>query len=271
LFGLVFQSRTFNLESRILMPTHPLVIIPTYNERDNVTELIPAVLAVDQRLEVLIIDDASPDDTAGEILRLREKGCASRLHLQSRRGKLGLGSAYIQGFRWGLANGYDFLIQMDADWSHAPEAIATMLHLAEKFDFVVASRYVPGGGTINWGTGRRLLSRCASTYARFVLRTNFADFTGGFNGWSRDVLKCISLDELRSDGYSFQIELKYRAEQLGYTHVEFPIVFSERRAGRSKMSFSIALEACWRVWELKLNPIMQPVKKSEQPAVTIYD
>jgi dolichol-phosphate mannosyltransferase len=251
------------------MPSHPLVVIPTYNERDNVTELIPAVLAADQRLEVLIIDDASPDGTAGGVLKLKEKGCASRLHLHSRPGKLGLGSAYIHGFRWGLAKGYDFLIQMDADWSHAPEAIATMLQLAERFDFVVASRYVPGGGTLNWGTGRKLLSKCASIYARFALRTNFADFTSGFNGWSRDVLKGISLDELRSDGYSFQIELKYRAEQLGYTHVEFPIVFTERRAGKSKMSLSIALEACWRVWQLKFSPIMQPVKTSKQ--ATIYD
>jgi dolichol-phosphate mannosyltransferase len=253
------------------MPSHPLVIIPTYNERENVTGLIPAVLAVDKRLEVLIIDDASPDDTAEGILKLKEKSCASRLHLQSRPGKLGLGSAYVHGFKWGLAKGYDFFIQMDADWSHDPEAIALMLQLAERFDFVVASRYVPGGGTLNWGTGRKLLSKCASTYARFVLRMNFTDFTGGFNGWSRDVLKGVGLDELRSDGYSFQIELKYRASQLGYTHVEFPIIFTERRAGKSKMSFSIALEACWRVWELKFNRIMQPVKKSERPAVTIHD
>jgi dolichol-phosphate mannosyltransferase len=251
------------------MPSHPLVIIPTYNERENVTGLVPAVLAVDKRLEVLIIDDASPDGTAGGVLKLKEQSCASRLHLQSRAGKLGLGSAYVHGFRWGLDKGYDFLIQMDADWSHDPAAIATMLQLAEKFDFVVASRYVPGGGTLNWGAGRKLLSKCASAYARFVLRTDFADFTGGFNGWSRDVLKAVSLDELRSDGYSFQIELKFRASQLGYTHVEFPIVFTERRAGESKMSLSIALEACWRVWEFKFNPIARPVNNSEGPAVTI--
>jgi dolichol-phosphate mannosyltransferase len=254
-----------------LMPSRPLVIIPTYNERENVTQLVPAVLAVDRRLEVLIIDDASPDDTAGGILKLKEKGCASRLHLKSRPGKLGLGSAYVQGFKWGLSKGYDFFIEMDADWSHDPQAIATMLQLAGKFDFVVGSRYVPGGGTLNWGTGRKLLSRCASIYARFVLRTHFADFTGGFNGWSRDVLNGIGLDGLRSDGYSFQIELKYRATQLGYTHVEFPISFAERRLGKSKMSFSIALEACWRVWQLRFHPIIQPIKNSEGPALTIDD
>jgi dolichol-phosphate mannosyltransferase len=253
------------------MPSHPLVIIPTYNERENVTELIPAVLRVDRRLEILIIDDASPDGTSERVLNLKQNGCGSRLHLHSRPGKLGLGSAYVHGFGWGLAKRYDFLIQMDADSSHAPEAIATMLQLAERFDFVVASRYVPGGGTLNWGTGRKLLSKYASLYARLVLRTNFADFTGGFNGWSRDTLKNISLDGLRSDGYSFQIELKYRAEQLGYTHVEFPIVFADRRAGKSKMSFAIAMEACWRVWQLRFTPVMQHAEKSKRPAVTIYD
>ena len=254
-----------------MKPSHPLVIIPTYNEYENVTELIPAILAVEPRLEVLVIDDASPDNTAEGVLKLKEKGCASRLHLRSRSGKLGLGSAYIHGFKWGLANGYDFLIQMDADWSHDPRAIATMLQLAERFDFVVASRYVPGGGTVNWGTGRRLLSKYASIYARFFLRTRFADFTGGFNGWSQNVLKGISLDELRSDGYSFQIELKYRAAQLGYTHVEFPIIFSERRTGKSKMSLAIALEASWRVWQFRLHPMLQPIENSKEPALTIDD
>jgi len=248
--------------------SRPLVIIPTYNEYENITQLVPAILAVDPRLQVLVIDDASPDHTAEGVLRLKEKGCASRLHLQSRSGKLGLGSAYLDGFKWALAHGYDFLIQMDADWSHDPRAIATMLQLAERFDFVVASRYVPGGSTVNWGTGRRLLSKYASSYARSVLRTRFADFTGGFNGWSQNVLKGIRLDELRSDGYSFQIELKYRAAQLGYAHAEFPIVFSERRAGKSKMSLSIALEASWRVWQFRFRPMMQSIRDSEQPAVT---
>jgi dolichol-phosphate mannosyltransferase len=248
------------------MPSRPLVIIPTYNERENVSQLIPAVLGVDGRLHVLIVDDASPDHTAAEVLRLKEDSCASRLHLQSRPGKLGLGSAYVHGFRWGLSKGYDFLIQMDADWSHDPNDLAGMLQLAERFDFVVASRYVPGGGTLNWGTGRKLLSQYASVYSRLVLRRNFADFTGGFNGWSQEVLKGIGIDELRSDGYSFQIELKYRADQLGYTHIEFPITFTERRAGKSKMSPAIALEASWRVWELKFRPIQKPLRRSEASA-----
>jgi dolichol-phosphate mannosyltransferase len=234
-------------------PSQPLVIIPTYNERDNVTRLIPAILSTDGRLHVLIVDDASPDGTAGEILRLRENACASRLHLHSRPEKLGLGSAYVQGFRWGLERGYDFLIQMDADWSHNPEDLKRMLHLAREADFVVGSRYVPGGGTLNWGAGRKLLSRFGSVYARWILGSDFADFTGGFNGWSGEVLKGVGVDGLRSDGYSFQLELKYRADRLGYTHIEFPIRFTERRTGKSKMSSSIALEACWRVWKFKID------------------
>jgi dolichol-phosphate mannosyltransferase len=239
-------------EQNAVRPLRPLAIIPTYNERSNVSQLIPAVLDIDHRLHVLIIDDASPDDTAGEIVRMQKNGCASRLFLQSRSGKLGLGSAYVHGFKWGIARGYDFLVQMDADWSHNPADLKKMLHLAAHSDFVTGARYISGGGTANWGWGRKLLSRFASFYSRMILQSNFADFTGGFNGWSSDVLHGVKLDSLRSEGYSFQIELKYKADRLGYTHAEFPIIFTERRSGKSKMSMSIALEACWRVWSLKL-------------------
>ena len=238
---------------KVSYPLRPLVIIPTYNERDNIPQLIPAIFRVNDRLHVLIIDDASPDRTVEEVLELKKKGCESRLHLQSRAGKLGLGSAYVLGFKWGLAKGYDFLIQMDADWSHNPADLSKMLEFAETVDFVVGSRYVPGGGTQNWGAGRKLLSKFGGVYSRVVLRSDFADFTGGFNGWSDEVLQAIGLDAIRSDGYSFQIELKYRADRLGYTHIEFPILFTERRAGRSKMSLAIAIEACWRVWKFRLD------------------
>ncbi len=244
-------------------PSRPLVIIPTYNERDNVSRLIPEILAVDGRLHVLIIDDASPDGTAEEVLRLKEREEAPRLHLHSRPGKHGLGSAYIQGFKWGLAAGYDFLIQMDADWSHNPNDLRTMLQLAEKADFIVGSRYVGGGGTLNWGAGREMLSRLGSLYSRWILRSDFADFTGGFNGWSSDTLKGVGIDDLRSDGYSFQIELKYRADRSGYTHIEFPILFTERRAGKSKMSMSIVLEACWRVWKFRFD--FRPAARRQAP------
>jgi dolichol-phosphate mannosyltransferase len=234
-------------------PANPLVVIPTYNERDNVVQLLPAILEKDRRIHVLLVDDASPDGTGKAVLELRDNRFPSRLFLESRPRKLGLGSAYVHAFKWGLARGYDFLIQMDADWSHDPRHINTLLRLSRGTDFVVGSRYMPGGGTVNWGVERMLLSRFASRYARWVLRVHFSDFTGGFNGWARPVLEGIRLDMLRSDGYSFQIELKYRAHELGYTHVEFPILFDERRAGRSKMSVAIALEAAWRVWQFRLD------------------
>jgi dolichol-phosphate mannosyltransferase len=141
---------------------------------------------------------------------------------------------------------------MDADWSHHPRYLPRMLKLAENADFVIGSRYVPGGGTLNWGGGRKLLSKFGSTYSRAVLGSDIADFTGGFNGWSDTVLRRIDLDAFRSDGYSFQIELKYRAHQLGYRPIEFPILFNERRIGKSKMSAFIALEAGWRVWQMRL-------------------
>jgi dolichol-phosphate mannosyltransferase len=233
-------------------PVKPLVIIPTYNERDNIEHLIPAILSIDQRLHILIVDDQSPDDTADSVLRLREQGCLPRLFLNSRPGKLGLGNAYVHGFHWGLDNGYDFLIQMDADWSHPPKFLAPMLELAGETDFVVGSRYIPGGGIPNWGMGRRVLSQFGSFYSRLILRAPFRDFTGGFNGWSADVLRGVGLDTLRSNGYSFQIELKFRAHRLGFRNIEFPIVFDERRAGSSKMSTSIALEAFWRIWQIRL-------------------
>lgn len=231
--------------------TRPLVIIPTYNERDNLGRLIPAILGTDGRLHVLVVDDGSPDDTAGAVLELKRNCYGARLFLESRPGKLGLGSAYIQGFKWGLAQGYDFLIQMDGDWSHRPQDLARMLQLAHDADFVIGSRYVPGGGTLNWGPGRRLLSKFGNLYARQILKPALADFTGGFNGWASEVLRTIDLDAVRSDGYSFQIELKYRAYQRGFRSIEFPILFDERRAGKSKMSVFIALEACWRVWEFR--------------------
>jgi dolichol-phosphate mannosyltransferase len=230
----------------------PLAIIPTYNERDNITALIPAILSTDTRLNILVVDDASPDNTADAVLRLKENQFPERLFLELRSAKLGLGSAYIHGFNWGIAKGYDFLIQMDADWSHNPRYLAPMLKQAETVDFVVGSRYVPGGGSLNWGLGRRLLSRFGNGYSNLILRTRFTDYTGGFNGWSAHTLQGIGLNHIRSNGYSFQIELKFRAHALGFTHADLPIVFDERQEGKSKMSTRIAFEAFWRVWQFKL-------------------
>jgi dolichol-phosphate mannosyltransferase len=244
-------------------PSKPLVIIPTYNERDNIEQLIPAILNLDERLHILVVDDKSPDKTAEAILQLKETRYPNRLFLKSRPGKLGLGSAYIEGFNWGLANGYDFLIEMDADWSHSPGYLTKMLELAAKADFVIGSRYVANGGTLNWGIGRQFLSRFGSLYSRLVLGARIADFTGGFNGWSSGVLNGIGIDTLRSNGYSFQIELKYRAYRLGFKYLEFPILFNERRAGKSKMSIAIAVEAFWRAWQLRLAKKIPAAKTSE--------
>jgi len=234
-------------------PVKPLVIIPTYNERENIARLIPEILNSDDRLHVLVVDDGSPDDTAGEVLRLKEKNWSRRLFLESRPEKLGLGKAYVDGFEWGLSREYDFLIQMDGDWSHHPRFLYMMIQCAAEADFVIGSRYVTGGGTLNWGTGRRILSKFGSFYSRTVLRVRIADFTGGFNGWNAAVLRKIGLESVKSSGYSFQIELKYRAHRLGFKCIEYPIVFDERSAGRSKMSASIALEAFWRVWQFRFS------------------
>jgi dolichol-phosphate mannosyltransferase len=233
-------------------PRKPLAVIPTYNEHDNIESLIPAILSLDERLQVLVVDDGSPDGTARAVLQLKETRYPDRVFIKSRPGKLGLGSAYIHGFNWGIANGYDFLIEMDADWSHSPESLTTMLELAAQADFVIGSRYVAGGGTLNWGIGRQFLSRFGSLYSRIILGTPIADFTGGFNGWSSAVLNSLGINTLKSNGYGFQIELKYRAHKLGFKYIEFPILFNERRAGKSKMSASIAVEAFWRTWQLRL-------------------
>ena len=233
-------------------PKNPLAIVPTYNERDNIVELIPTILAADERLNVLVVDDGSPDNTADAVLRIKERQFRENLFLESRSAKLGLGSAYIHGFNWGIANGYDFLIQMDADWSHNPKYLAPMLKRSETVDFVVGSRYVPGGGSLNWGLGRRMLSRFGNAYSNLILRTRFTDYTGGFNGWSTRTLREIGLNNIQSNGYSFQIELKYRADTLGFKHADLPIIFDERQAGRSKMSTQIAFEAFWRVWQFRL-------------------
>jgi dolichol-phosphate mannosyltransferase len=244
----------------------PLVVIPTYNERENIAQIIPAILGVDTRLHVLVVDDGSPDGTAAAVEELMTGDYASRLFLVRRAGKLGLGSAYVHGLKWGLERGYTFLIQMDADWSHHPRYLARILELAQESDCVMGSRYVPGGGTLNWGAGRKLLSRFASFYSRAILGVNITDFTGGFNGWSDGILRKINLDSLKSDGYSFQIEMKYRAHRLGGRRVEFPILFTERRAGNSKMSASIALEACWRVWQLRFfeSGIGRPIAAAQE-------
>lgn len=227
-----------------------LVVVPTYNEAENIKQIIPAVLNANPGLEILVVDDNSPDGTAKEVtdLQVLFKG---RLHLLSRPGKEGLGRAYLAGFAWALERNYDGIVEMDADFSHRPCDLPGLLKALEVFDFVVGSRWVEGGSTVNWGLGRRLISRGGSWYARWVLRRPLKDWTGGFNAWRAGTLKGIQLSSIQSEGYSFQIELKYRALVEGYNGTEVPIVFEERRVGQSKMSSKIVFEALHRVWDIR--------------------
>lgn len=235
-----------------------LIVVPTYNEIDNIASLIQEVFAVvPSSVEMLVVDDGSPDGTGKKVDEL--KASNPRLHVLHREKKMGLGTAYVNGFKWGLAakaqdgKPFDALIEMDADFSHHPRYLAEMLKRLENHDVVIGSRYVPGGGTVNWGIGRKILSRGGSLYARSILSAPIRDFTGGFNGWRRDVLQNVSLETLRSDGYSFQIELKYRAYLKKYKITEFPIVFEDRKVGKSKMNRRIVFEALARVWQFRSN------------------
>lgn len=228
-----------------------LVIIPTYNERENVLPIVKAVLAVTgSDTHVLVCDDNSPDQTAQLVEGFMTT--ESRLHLLIRREKQGLGPAYLAAFQWGLDRGYEVLVEMDADFSHRPEDLVKILERISTADFVMGSRWIPGGRTLNWGIGRQILSRVGTRYARLILGFPVSDFTGGFNAWKSQVLNSIDLPTVRSNGYSFQIELKYRALKKGFKGVEVPILFEDRRAGQSKMSMRIVLEAIYRVWLLKL-------------------
>jgi dolichol-phosphate mannosyltransferase len=228
-----------------------LVIIPTYNERENLPRLLPMVLGQDDRLDVLIIDDASPDGT-GAVADELAAGSA-RIHVLHRAGKLGLGTAYIAGFKWGLERGYEWLIEMDADFSHDPVHLPEFMAALEQFDVVSGSRYLSGRVTVvNWPMPRLLLSYFASIYARTITGLPLWDLTAGFKAFHRKVLEAIPLDEVESEGYSFQIEMSMRAWRKGFTIGEIRIVFVDRTIGESKMSKRIIREAVWRVWKLRL-------------------
>jgi len=228
-----------------------LVVIPTYNEAENIDDLLSAVWQECPDLQILVVDDNSADGT-GKLVKNRQLSAAGKLHILERAGKLGLGTAYICGFHWALENGFAAVIEMDADFSHDPKILPTMVAELQNYPVVVGSRYVAGGGTQNWNWFRKLISRCGSLYARTILGVKIADLTGGFNGWRREVLEKIGLERVESEGYAFQIELKYRAARCGFAIHEIPIVFCERRAGYSKMSGKIVLEAILRVWRLRL-------------------
>jgi dolichol-phosphate mannosyltransferase len=232
-----------------------LVVVPTYNERQNLPRLVPLILQQDPRLEILIIDDASPDGTGPLADELAER--EPRLHVLHRPGKLGLGTAYIEGFRWALARGYDAIFEMDADFSHDPAHIPTFLEAIREFDVVLGSRYLHGRVTVvNWPIPRLLLSYAANVYARLVTGLPVTDATGGFKCFRRTVLEAIDLDRVGSEGYSFQIEMSLRAWRKGFSLGEIPIVFADRDIGESKMSRRIVWEAVWRVWALRIRDLI---------------
>lgn len=229
-----------------------LVVIPTYNESANIAALLPAVLKQDKRLHVLIVDDASPDGT-GKLAEKMKRASKGRIHVLHRQGKQGLGTAYVAGFKWGLQRGYASLIQMDADFSHDPSALPGFLQGLEQADVVVGTRYQGGRvSVINWPLSRLALSMGASFYVRLVTGLPLSDCTGGFKAWRAAALKAVDLDTIKSDGYSFQIEMNYKAWKKGFKFREEPIIFNDRTQGTSKMSGGIAREAIWRVWAFRL-------------------
>ena len=230
-------------------PRRALVCVPTYDEKENVVAIVEAVLAAAPEVDVLVIDDNSPDGTG----RLADEIAARepRVHVLHRAGKEGLGKAYLTGFAWALARGYGLVLEMDADFSHDPRYLPAMLEAAREADLVLGSRYVPGGGTVNWGVARKLISRGGSLYARTILGIPIRDLTGGFKCFRREVLEAIDLPTVECTGYAFQIELTYRTLRKGFRVREIPIVFVDRRVGHSKMSRRIVLEALRKVWSIR--------------------
>lgn len=230
-----------------------LVIIPTYNEKENIEKMVRKVFSLSKPFHLLIIDDGSPDGTAS-IVKGLQKEFTESLHLLERKGKLGLGTAYIAGFKWGIEKGYKFIFEMDCDFSHNPDDLVRLHDACEAgADVAIGSRYCKGGRVSNWPLGRIMMSYFASVYVRLVLWMNIKDTTAGFKCYSAEVLKNIALDEVRFIGYAFQIEMKYRAWKKGYKLVEVPITFVDRIEGTSKMSTGIFKEAFWGVIQMRFS------------------
>ena len=230
-----------------------MVVIPTYNEADNLGPIVGELFALDvDDLEILVVDDNSPDGT-GQIADNLARRYPDRVHVIHRAGKLGLGTAYVQGFGFALDHGADYIVQMDADFSHSPSYIPKFLELIQDYDVVIGSRYVQGGRLDErWSFGRYLLSWWAnSVWTRLILGVKVKDATAGFKCWRRETLEGIGLKRIHSNGYVFQVEMAYLTEKLGYRPVEIPIYFEDRRIGKSKMSMPVKLEAAWRTWEVR--------------------
>ncbi len=226
-----------------------LVVIPTYNEAVNIPTLIPAVLRQHDALDVLVVDDASPDGTGGAVRRMMEQN--SRIQLLEREGKMGLGTAYVAGFKYAIARGYEYIFEMDADFSHNPDEIPNFLKSIATADLVLGSRYTGGIRVLNWPIRRLLLSYFANVYTRIMIGLPVHDATGGFKCFRRKVLEAINLDRIHSNGYAFQIEMSYKAWKKGFHLAEVPIVFADRQQGNSKMSKQIVYEAFFILWKLR--------------------
>jgi dolichol-phosphate mannosyltransferase len=237
-----------------------LVIIPTYNEKENILKMVQTILLLPVPYDILIIDDGSPDGTAG-IVRSLQLSSPDRLFLLERKGKQGLGTAYIMGFQWAIEKQYDFIFEMDADFSHNPQDLM-ILHQAciNGADMAIGSRYKSGVNVVNWPMGRVLMSYCASMYVRFITGMKIYDTTAGFKCYRRHVLEAIDLDKVKFKGYAFQIEMKFTAWKLGFRIEEVPIVFTDRREGTSKMSGGIFNEALWGVLRMKINSLFKEYK-----------
>jgi len=230
-----------------------LVIVPTYNERPNLALLISSVLVQDARLDVLVVDDSSPDGTG--VLADELAAADPRVHVLHRANKAGLGRAYLAGFAWALAQPYDVIFEMDADFSHDPKYLVDFLAAIADADLIIGSRYKSGVNVINWPMSRLLLSYCANIYARTITGLPLTDSTGGFKCFRREALASIPLDQVRSNGYAFQIEMSFRVWRRGFRVREIPIVFTDRVEGQSKMSKRIVREAIWMVWWLRLQSL----------------
>lgn len=232
-----------------------LVIIPTYNEKDNIPVIAGQVLARDPAIELLVIDDNSPDGTGRILDEMAARD--QRVHVIHRPGKMGLGTAYVTGFKWALAHQYDLVCEMDADFSHPPATLNVFLDKVGQYDLVIGSRYVSGINVVNWPLKRLLLSYFANIYARIVTGVPVRDLTAGFKCYQRRVLEAINLDRIKSNGYAFQIEMHFNAYYKGFKLLEVPIIFEERRMGQSKMNKKIVYEAAWMVWRLQWLRLMK--------------
>ncbi|RKZ18958.1 polyprenol monophosphomannose synthase [bacterium] len=234
-----------------------LVVIPTYNERENIEKIIKEVLRQSPDIHVLVVDDNSPDGTWEVVEKIKKK--EKRVDLIKRPEKMGLGTAYVEGFKYALKNGYDVVFEMDADFSHDPNDIPRILQELNGYDMVIGSRYCNGVSVVNWPMSRLLLSYFANLFARKVTGVPIRDLTSGFKAIRRRVLEKLNLSEIRSDGYGFQIEIHVRAYRKGFKIKEIPIIFVDRRSGHSKMSRRIVWEAFWLVWWLKLQSLLRKI------------